>query len=78
MHAPFTEQPDQVQFTAPFFGAIDGFSQGSVCQKGTIADGKINARQVLVDNAACAQIQMAYFRVAHLPLWQADGFAGSI
>ncbi len=31
--------------------------------------------EVLVDNAACADVEVAYFGVAHLPVGEADVFA---
>ena len=40
-----------------------------------VADALVDPRQVLIDDAAGAHVHVADLGVAHLPRWEADGFA---
>ncbi len=44
-----------------------------VVRERAIGDGLVDARQVLHDDAARAQVHVTYFGIAHLPARQADG-----
>ena len=58
-------------------GGFGGLGQGRVGKEVSGFDRAVNSREFLIHHAACADIQMAYFGVAHLPLGQADfGFRG--
>lgn len=50
--------------------------KGWVFKKFAVSDGFGDARQLLVNHTACANIGVAHFAVAHLPVRQADIHAG--
>ena len=43
-----------------------------------VGDEQVDARHVHVDDAACADVEMADLAVAHLAVGQADGWAGGV
>ncbi len=46
-----------------------------VVKNRAVGDGFVYFHEVLVDHAACADVEVAYFGVAHLPVGEADVFA---
>ena len=70
VHATIRDQPEKMKSMAPrrrerFLG------HGIVCEL-TLRNCLIDASQVLINNSTGAQIEMAYFRVAHLSFRQTD------
>src|SRR4029453_4932871 len=52
--------------------AGEGFLQYLVAGEFAVRNRLVNSRQVLIDDPACSQIEMANFRVAHLSIRQAN------
>lgn len=57
-------------------GLIDGFADGGVFEELAVADRFGHASEVLIHHAAGAQVHVADFGVAHLPVRQTDIHAG--
>src|SRR5690554_5392538 len=53
-------------------GLINSFGQRWIAEKVTVFNGFSNASEVLVYHAASTKVHMADFRVAHLPVRQAN------
>ena len=52
-----------------------GFHHALVLHDGAVLAGTVNLHQVLIDNAAGADVEVSHLRVAHLSVWQAHVFA---
>src|ERR1700689_3169746 len=61
-----------------FSAARHGFEENQVLKKFAVANHQVEAGAIHVNHAARTNIQMADFAVAHLPIGQADPFAGSV
>jgi hypothetical protein len=61
-----------MQLAIAFEGSLHGFRNGRVGGEFVVGDERVDAGNVHAHNAACADIQMADFAVAHLAVWQAD------
>ena len=72
VHAAVGEQPQQVQPPARRRGLGKGLAQDGVFLEVAILDRLVDAREVLVNDAAGAQVEVADFAVAHLAGGQAD------
>ncbi len=73
-----TDESQQVQ-TAPVpAGMVDGLAQDRVVEEAAIGNRLADARQVLQDREARAQVQVADLRVAHLARRQAHRLAGRL
>ena len=67
----------QVERLAVVLGVVHGLQQGLVLIHVAILGRLGDAGQLLVDDAARADVGVAYLRVAHLPVRKADIKAGS-
>ena len=76
MHAAVAEEAHQMQL--PSAPALHGFEKQGLAREFAAGDELIDARAVHLHDAAGADIQMAHFAIAHLPVRQADGRAGSV
>jgi len=70
VHATIRDQPEKMKSMAPRRG--ERFLGDMVASDLTIRDCLIDAGQVLINDSTGAQIEMAYFRVAHLSFRQTD------
>ncbi|MOA43450.1 hypothetical protein D3C78_1656080 [compost metagenome] len=66
------QQAHEVHGLASGNGLVHGCADGRVLEELAVADGFGHAGEVLVHHAAGAEVHMADFRVAHLPVRQAD------
>ena len=69
------DEADEVQRVPAVGGAIHRGDERRVGEEIAVADALVDARQVLVDDAAGAHVHVADFGVAHLPGGQADRLA---
>ncbi len=76
VHAAVAHKPDQVQLMAA--AALHRFEQQRLAEEFAARDQLIDARDVHLDDAPGADIQMAHFAIAHLPFGQADVRAGGV
>ena len=72
MYAAAAQQTDQMQIVLAVGDVVQTRVQRRMLEETAVLDGDIDAHNVLVDNAARAQVEMSDFGVAHLPFWQAD------
>ena len=61
---------DQVEAVA--MGGLDNFLEDRITVESAILNGEIDAGELLIDDAACAEIKMSHLGVSHLALGQAD------
>ena len=71
VHAAIADQAEEVQAAARFRRAREGLFEHFVGRQFAVGDRLGDARQILIDDASGAQVQVADFRVAHLAVWQA-------
>jgi len=76
MHAAGRKKSHDMHRALRRFRLVDQRQQHGTARQAAILDGHINARQVLGDDAARADIHVAHFGIAHLPLGQTDRIAG--
>ena len=72
VHAPRTEQAEDMQRAGGGLRRGASLQQCGVVEKAAVRDGGVDTRQVLVDDAAGADVHVADFGVAHLAVRQAD------
>src|SRR5205807_9003855 len=72
------DQTHQVNAAAVGTGPFDRGSESLVGEKGSIGNGHVDARKVLVDDATGADIEVTDFGIAWLTERQADRLAGSL
>ena len=53
-------------------GGLDNFLEDRITVESAILDGEIDAGELLIDDATCAEIEMSYFGIPHLAFGQAD------
>ncbi len=68
VHAAVGDQPDEVDA----LGAGEGSSQHLVLRQRAVGDRLVDAREVLVDDRARTEVEVADLAVAHLPVRQPD------
>lgn len=82
VYASVADQSEQVQGFLFFFRMLEGFQEGLVGSKGTVAYGYMDSLQFLVYDAAGSEIEVPYFRVTHLSLREPDrlsaGYQGRV
>ena len=76
VHAAVGQQAHQVERLAVVLGVVHGLQQGLVLIHVAVLGGLGDAGQLLVDNAARADVGVAHFAVAHLAVRQAHVHAG--
>ena len=76
MHAAVAHQPDQMQLASA--AALHRVEQQRLAEEFAAGDQLVDARDVHLDDAAGADIQVAHFAIAHLPFGQADVRAGGV
>ena len=76
VYAALAGQAQQMQ--AARAGVTHGGQQDRVAEEVARFDHQVDAHHVHQQHAAGADIEMAHFAVAHLPLRQADGRAGGV
>ena len=76
VHAAVGQQAHKVQRLAVVLGVVHGLQQGLVLIHVAVLGGLGDAGQLLVDNAARADVGVAHFAVAHLAVGQAHVHAG--
>ena len=67
----------EVDALAVFLGIGIGANDFGILENGTVGAGAVDFHQVLVDDAASTDIEVAHLRVAHLSVGQTDIFARS-
>ncbi|MCY1349202.1 hypothetical protein D9M69_353800 [compost metagenome] len=72
VHAAFGEQAHEVHGLAGGHGLVHGFDYHRVGEEVAVADRLGHAGEVLVNDAAGAEVHVADFGVAHLAVRQAD------
>jgi len=72
VHAAVGEQAEHMQRAAVGHGQVHGFRELRIARELAVGNGLGDARQVLVDDAAGAEIGVPDFGIAHLPHGQAD------
>ncbi|MNN88113.1 hypothetical protein D3C81_2057580 [compost metagenome] len=77
MHATVGQQAEDVHGLAGGHGLVHRAAQSRVLEELTITDGLGHAGEVLVDHTPGAQVHVADFGVAHLPIRQAHVHAGA-
>ena len=66
VHAAVGKQADEVQRGAVFFCVIHGVYERFVLKERTVLYRLRDAGKLLINDAACADVGVSYFRVAHL------------
>ena len=72
VHAAWRNEAEEVQCAARLLRTRDGMEQRLVLEERTVGNRLRDARELLVDDASCADVRMPDFGVAHLPVRQAD------
>ena len=72
------DEPEEVDVAAPLAGAVERPPEGGVVGEAPVGDRLVDADEVLVENAARADRQVADLGVAHLPGREAYCLAGSL
>jgi hypothetical protein len=75
VHAARRQQAEQVQGAAGSLRRLAGGDQFGIGVEAAVLDRGVHAREVLVDDAAGADVHVADFGIAHLAVRQADVFA---
>ena len=70
MDTAIRNESDQVESVA--MGCLENFLKNGITFESVILDGEINAGELLIDDATCAEIKMTYFGIPHLAFGQAD------
>ena len=70
MDTAIRNESDQVE--AVTMGGLDNFLEDRITVESAILNGEIDAGELLIDYATCAEIEMSHLRVSHLALGQAD------
>ena len=69
VHAAVGNESEQMKPMATRLG--EDFLQYPITRELALGDSLVNPGQVLMDDSASAQVEMADFRIAHLSFWQA-------
>ena len=72
VHAAIGNKANQVQRSAVFFDALHRARKRGVFKEAAVLNILGNARQLLINDAPCADVGMAHLAVAHLAVRQAD------
>ena len=64
------DESDQVEAVA--MRGLENFLKDRVTVESAILNGEIDAGELLIDDATCAEIEMSYFGIPHLAFGQAD------
>ena len=75
VHAARRNEAEEVKCAARLLRAVDGVEQSLVLEERALGDRLRDARELLVDDAPCADVRMPDLGVAHLPVRQADVLA---
>ena len=75
VHAARRQQAEQVQGAGGGPGGAAGGHELGVFEEAAVFDGGVHAREVLVDDAAGADVHVAHFGIAHLAVRQAHVLA---
>src|SRR5436853_542146 len=78
MDAPVRDEAEQVDVAAARLGPLERAHEGGVLEERAARDRAVHALEVLVENAARSDRQVADLRVPHLAGRQADGLAGRL
>ena len=76
VHAAVGDQAEEMQLPSAFARALHGLHDGRVLLELAGRNLRVDARDVHLHNAAGADVQVAHFAVAHLPVRQADKVLG--
>src|SRR6202040_4206517 len=76
MDAAVAHKAEQGELTRA--AAFHGFEKQRLARKVAVGDELIDSRAVHVNDAACADIQVAHFAIAHLSDGKANGGTGSL
>ena len=66
------EQTDEMKGSPFLGGEMNGMGEGGIGEEAAVGDGGVDAGHVHADDAACAEVEMAHFGVAHLSVGEAD------
>ena len=66
------DQAEEMKLASAFAGALHGLDDGRVLLEFAGGDGHVDAGDVHLHDAAGADVEVAHFAVAHLPVGQAD------
>src|SRR5512132_4680726 len=78
MDAAVRDEPEQVDVGATLLRSLERSDERGVLEERPIRDRAVHALEVLVENAAGADRQMADLRVAHLAVRQPDRLTGGL
>ncbi len=70
MDAAIRNESDQVEAVA--MGGLENFLEDRIMVESAILNGEVDAGELLIDDATCAEIEMSYFGIPHLAFRQAD------
>src|ERR1700691_529224 len=76
VHAAIAEEAEQMELMPA--AAFHGVAEQRLALEFAAGDELVDARDVHVHDASCADIQVADFAIAHLSFGEADGGAGSM
>ncbi len=74
VHSPVRHQAHEVDSLTAVASGGECLHDGRVLPDAVVAAGAVDFDQVLVDHPACSDIEMSYFRVAHLSVRQTHVF----
>ena len=72
------QQAAQVQGTVVLQNVVHGIVERIVIEKAALLDGFCNFRQLLIDDAPSADVQVADLGISHLPFWKAYSKAAGL
>lgn len=78
VHAAGRGQTHEVDANAVFFGVAESVFDFGVVENRAVGNGFVDFHEVLIYHAPCADVEVAYFRVAHLAVGEAHVFAGGL
>ena len=78
VYTPWRQQTHHMGSAATFLKFFGEGNKLFVTVQRAVCNRLINARQVLQHDTPAAQIHMAHFRIAHLPVGQANGKAAGL
>ena len=75
---PGDSKPEHVQRRVAGASGVDGIGQHRIARELSVADRDVDPREILVDDAARADIEVADFGIAHLAFGKADAQLGGV
>jgi hypothetical protein len=76
VHAAVRDEAEEVNVSPALTRSLEGTTKCRVLEDRPVCNGHVHAHQILEEDAAGADREVADLRVPHLPLGQSDGGAG--